>query len=214
MKVDELIQIWIILYVSGYLTPICFGVSHPETSCLSADVFRHGTYRNIDFSKNEALSDLWQMLEERKIYPQRVESVCSDKNIAAKNEDKPTGDVSDLNKAFRQQASGYPQRNYKKGKPDKEIQLADNDIVEVGDTVVYVDTKYPEDEKQALITRDRSNPEWGTMNIRTPIAQALLGAQSEDIVEAKLPMGSVQLLIKQINTLIKFRVIIFLYIRA
>jgi len=50
-----------------------------------------------------------------------------------------------------------------------------------------------------MITRDSSNPDWGTINFRTPIAQALLGARAGDIVEAKLPMGIKILHIKQIR---------------
>ena len=71
--------------------------------------------------------------------------------------------------------------------------------VTVGDTVEYVDEENPETEKQALITRDRSNPDWGMVNVNTPIAQALLGARVGDVVEAKLPIGSVHLRIKEIR---------------
>jgi very-short-patch-repair endonuclease len=71
--------------------------------------------------------------------------------------------------------------------------------VEVGDTVVYVDVDSPQTEKQAMITRERSNPEWGTINVNTPIAQALWGARSGDTVEVKLPMGTKILQIKQIR---------------
>lgn len=44
-----------------------------------------------------------------------------------------------------------------------------------------------------------SNPEWGTINVNTPIAQALLGAAQGATVEAKLPMGKIYLLIEEIK---------------
>lgn len=59
--------------------------------------------------------------------------------------------------------------------------------VEVGDTVVYIDEDEPDVEKQALITLGSSNPEWGTININTPIAQSLLGAVVGQVVQAALP---------------------------
>jgi len=71
--------------------------------------------------------------------------------------------------------------------------------VEVGDTVVYVEEENPSEEHQALITRSGSMPEYGVININTPIAQALLGRHIGDLVEVKLPMGRVHLLIKQIK---------------
>ena len=52
---------------------------------------------------------------------------------------------------------------------------------------------------QAMITRGSSNPQYGLINIGTPIAQALLGACHGETIEAKLPRGIVSLLIKEIK---------------
>ena len=71
--------------------------------------------------------------------------------------------------------------------------------VEVGDTVVYIEEENPTEEHQALITRSGSNPEYGEININTPIAQALLGCHVGDLVDAKLPLGSQRFLIKHIK---------------
>ena len=65
--------------------------------------------------------------------------------------------------------------------------------VDVGDTVVYVDLDDPENKRQVKITIGSSNPEWGLVNVNTPIAQALLGAKKGDIVEALLPIGNKRL---------------------
>ena len=50
-----------------------------------------------------------------------------------------------------------------------------------------------------MITSGSSNPEWGTINFKTPIAQALLGASIGEKVLAKLPTGRAHLLIKEIK---------------
>src|SRR5262249_19173809 len=71
--------------------------------------------------------------------------------------------------------------------------------VEIGDTVVYTKEDESDSERQALITQERSDPELGAINIKTPIAQALLGASIGEVVLAKLPMGNVRILIKEIK---------------
>ena len=70
--------------------------------------------------------------------------------------------------------------------------------VEVGDTVIYVDEDEPDVEKQALITRSSSNPDYGEVNFNTPIAQALLGACIGETVEVSLPNRKTRLLIIEI----------------
>jgi transcription elongation factor GreA len=73
------------------------------------------------------------------------------------------------------------------------------DKVMIGDAVVYTREDEPDSERQALITEERSNPEFGAINVNTPIAQALLGAFVGEVVEAKLPMGTIRLRIKEIK---------------
>ncbi|MBI4383412.1 MAG: GreA/GreB family elongation factor [Nitrospinae bacterium] len=131
--------------------------------------------------KQTALRNLWGMLDERGILPQTRKDSTEDKEPHISDQR-----ASDVNTHQKEEAS-KPQRTT----TDKKV--------EVGDTVVYVDVENPETEKQVLITRERSSPEWGTVNANTPIAQALLGAQLGKIVEAKLPMGTIRLLIIQIK---------------
>ena len=134
--------------------------------------------------RKEALTGLWRMLEERGITPQSAEAAVFNEQMPSPNQEESYrgGSYSDVER----EEEGH------------EIST-DDGRVEVGDTVLYVDVESPDNEKQALITRERSNPEWGTISVNTPIAQALLGSRSGDVVEAKLPKGSVRLRIKQIK---------------
>jgi len=131
-----------------------------------------------------ALKDLWRMLEERGISPQSGEASVFNEQTSNSSQQKSSRDKT------------YSNAGYEEAGHDISI---DDARIEVGDTVLYVDVESPNNERQALITRDRSNPEWGTISVNTPIAQALLGARSGDVVEAKLPKGSVRLRIKQIR---------------
>lgn len=125
--------------------------------------------------REKALDNLWRMLEERGISPQSSES-----------------------KDFNEYGVDSNLNGKKCEKSDKE-ETSNANNVEVGDLVVYVDEENPDLEKQAMITRDRSVPELGAININTPIAQALLGASIDQVVVAKLPMGSAHLRIKEIK---------------
>ncbi|MFH1717383.1 MAG: AAA domain-containing protein [Planctomycetota bacterium] len=71
--------------------------------------------------------------------------------------------------------------------------------VEVGDTVIYVNDEEPDVEKQALITLGSSHPDYGEINVNTPIAQALLGASVGDVVTVKLPNSIAHLRIIEIR---------------
>ena len=107
-------------------------------------------------------------------------TILEELGIQPQREQKPAPD--EKNSDFRKQAPNY-------NKPE---------CAEIGDTVVYVPDESPDSKQQVMITRDRSNPDWGTINFRTPIAQALLGTRTGDRVEANLPMGIKILHIKQI----------------
>ncbi|MGB9713155.1 MAG: GreA/GreB family elongation factor, partial [Dissulfurimicrobium hydrothermale] len=134
-------------------------------------------------NKVDALNGLWNALDKRDIYPQYV-------------------DVSKESStySFLRRKTKRPSKNPRESEPDRSIHGSEIDIkVEVEDTVVYVDIENPQDEKQALITYERSNPECGAININTPIARALLGKPLNSIVEAKLPKGTVSLRIKDIK---------------
>ncbi len=71
--------------------------------------------------------------------------------------------------------------------------------VEIGSTVIYVNEDEGDTELQALITYEKSNPEWGMMNVNTPIAKSLLGAKVGQVVIAQLPIGSVRLRVVDIK---------------
>jgi transcription elongation GreA/GreB family factor len=112
------------------------------------------------------------MLEEQGIQPQREQSTPTDEHEPDFGEEDSESTVGSSMKSDR---------------------------AEVGDTVVYVTDESPDSERQVMITRDNSNPDWGTINFKTPIAQAILGARVGDVVEAKLPMGIKILRIRQIK---------------
>jgi very-short-patch-repair endonuclease len=131
-------------------------------------------------NKSDALKGLWHALDEKGIYPQSAKT---------SNESSPSEPQDDPIK-----------ETYLKSEPaNLSNEQGDEIIVEVEDTVVYVDIANPQVDRQALLTYQKSNPEWGYININTPIAQALLGATLGSVVEAKTPNGTVSLLIKDIR---------------
>ena len=133
-------------------------------------------------NKVDALNGLWDALDERSIYPQHIDISDEPSISTSAPQDEPA------------------EEEPRESEPDRPIHEPEVDVkVEVDDTVVYVDIENPQDEKQALITCEKSNPEWGAININTPIARALIGATLGSTVEAKLPKGTVSLLIKDIK---------------
>lgn len=133
-------------------------------------------------NKVEALKGLWDALEERGIYPQHIDIPDEPNPSTSAPQDEPSEEE--------------PQES-EPAIPTHKSEI--NIKVEVEDTVVYVDIENPQDEKQALITCEKSNPEYGAININTPLARALIGATLGSRVEAKLPKGTVSLLIKDIK---------------
>jgi transcription elongation GreA/GreB family factor len=109
--------------------------------------------------KENALKRLWSLLEEREIFPQRVNPYDG---------------------------------------PVKDEAMSKN-VVEVGDTIVYIDEQEPDLELQAMITNGSSNPDLGTINSYTPIAQAMIGASVGEVIEVKLPIGRKYLRIIEIK---------------
>ena len=131
-------------------------------------------------NKHDALKGLWNALDEKGIYPQY--SVTINESMPSNAEDEIIEEECQQNEPTN---------------PD--IEHGVEIKVEVEDTVIYVDIENPQIEKQALITYQKSNPEWGYININTPIAQALIGESLGATVEAKLPKGTIELLIKEIK---------------
>lgn len=74
-----------------------------------------------------------------------------------------------------------------------------NDVVQVGDSVEFIFTDDPADEIWVLITAEPSNPKLGLINLETPLARALLGAQAASEVSAHLPGGSRKLRVIHIH---------------
>lgn len=150
-------------------------------------------------NRGDVLKGLWDALAERGILPEVFHVsdgiVTSDPQDEAAVEERYEGESA---KPIHEDKSttAEPQKN----KPEKPIHESKSNIkVEVEDTVLYVDLEEPQTEKQVLITRAKSNPDWGYININTPIARALTGATVGSTVEAMLPKGTVLLLIKEIR---------------
>jgi transcription elongation GreA/GreB family factor len=61
-----------------------------------------------------------------------------------------------------------------------------------------MDLQNPNDILEVSISKGESNPDFGIVNERTPIARALLGKQVEEQVQAKLPTGSICLKVLEI----------------
>ncbi len=135
--------------------------------------------------RHEALSRLWPLLEQLGIYPightaLSGETECpdvADETAEVANEvEEGEGSSDDFDK-------------------DEEVGA---EVVEVGDTVVYVDVKEPEEKMQASITSSGSMPNIGTINMDTLLAQALLEAAVGEVVEAILPAGTMHFRILEI----------------
>ena len=62
--------------------------------------------------------------------------------------------------------------------------------MEIDDLVTYVNVERPDDILSVRIVRGNSDPNSGVINEQTPLAEALLGAEKGDTVEAHLPMGT------------------------
>jgi len=135
-------------------------------------------------NREQALKGLWRVLEERGIYPRTM----------AKNPEKQTAETNEP--ATESMTNDKTAREVKSIHGDTGVGLSIK--VRIGSTVVYID----EDDKrecQALITNNRSNPDWGTINANTPIAKALIGATVGQVVVAHLPLGPVRLRVIEIS---------------
>ncbi|MGD0517879.1 MAG: AAA domain-containing protein [Thermoguttaceae bacterium] len=130
--------------------------------------------------RKKALCGLWRLLEERGII-----SSVSNGSTESKSPSVSAGDERACHKECHEnEISSMKYGSESTEKPRK---------VEVGSTVIYVNEDEGDTELQALITYEKSNPEWGMMNVNTPISKALLGAEVGQVVIAQLPIGSVHL---------------------
>jgi very-short-patch-repair endonuclease len=71
-------------------------------------------------------------------------------------------------------------------------------VVKIDDTVRYMDLQNPNEILEVSISKGESNPDFGIVNERTPIARALLGTRVGEEVQAKLPTGTVSLKVLEI----------------
>lgn len=135
-------------------------------------------------NKEEALQGLWRVLEERGIRP--LVRAGNAKPQTVVQPDRTPGSCEDGN---RVESKGT----------DKSHDVAEQTTkVRVGSMVVYINEG---DGRvcQAVITTDKSNPEWGMANVDTPIAKALLGEEVGHVVLAHLPVGPARLRIVEIR---------------
>jgi hypothetical protein len=138
-------------------------------------------------NKENALAGLWRALEEKSVYP-RGENIASTSEM--KKEEEVAVPEYDVEKqpAF----NPLPQSSNPSPCSNDETQM-----VRIGSTVVYMNEGNGR-KCQALITSEPSNPEWGTINVNTPIAKALLAAKVGERVVAYLPTGQTTLRILKI----------------
>ena len=137
--------------------------------------------------RERALEVLWRLLEERGILPA---SKMREREPDATSQ--PTEESDDGRNDEKESATSVLSASTNNGAhPVRKVA--------VGTTVVYVNEDERNGECQALITDERSNPEWGTMNANTPIAKALLGGEVGQLIVAHLPVGSVRLRIVDIR---------------
>ena len=71
--------------------------------------------------------------------------------------------------------------------------------MDVDDTVTYVNVEDPENLLSVRIVHGNSNPNTGLVNEQTPLAEALLGAEENEVVEAHLPMGTTKFQILKVR---------------
>ncbi len=71
--------------------------------------------------------------------------------------------------------------------------------VEIADLVTYVNVEHSDNILSVRIIHGNSDPNAGVVNEQTPLAEALLGAEEGDTVEAHLPMGTARFRIMEIR---------------
>ena len=147
--------------------------------------------------------DLSAVTEYREIAPADQDENASDAvddNAPEKTDEDhalpvPTRLEPDAEQVATQQAAEIPVRP----EPIPPTTVVLNDVVQVGDSVEFTFTDDPADEIWVLITTGPSKPDLGLINLDTPLARALLGAQAASEVSAHLPGGSRKLRVIHIH---------------
>ena len=147
--------------------------------------------------RESCIRDLLEILSERGINPIGMEGkakgglvehrVIDPELKREKGEDevqlKPRGDLTIAGLGFEEDIS----------------RIVPTQVVELGSTVRFADVDNPKTVKTAMIVTLTSDPSSGTINQHTPLAEALLGSEVGDEVEAFLPTGSTMLRILDIT---------------
>jgi transcription elongation GreA/GreB family factor len=70
--------------------------------------------------------------------------------------------------------------------------------VEIDDLVTYVNVDDPGNMLSVRIVHGNSDPRVGVISDQTPLAEALLGGEEGEVVEAHLPMGTTKFRIERV----------------
>lgn len=71
--------------------------------------------------------------------------------------------------------------------------------VDLNEIVTYVNIEHPENLLSVRIVEGASDPRAGLINEHTPLAEALLGAEEGEVIEAHLPMGTTKFQIMEVR---------------
>ncbi|MGH8092261.1 MAG: AAA domain-containing protein [Chthoniobacterales bacterium] len=187
----------------GWVFWRCWGSSFilDSTGCLD-DLFAKLNELGID-AIGSAEVDLSAITEYREI---EAAQPIDDDGVDQQDDDQPAGVPTRLEHVFRWIDAGtkddqQPREMPTSPKPLPTETESPRNCVQVGDSVEFVFADDPADEIWVLITAGRSNPNLGLINVETPLARALLGAEEASEITAHLPGGSRKLRILHIHKL-------------
>ncbi len=79
-------------------------------------------------------------------------------------------------------------------------EMLNSDVVHVGSRVKLYDTKYEEEVEYEIVPSAEFNPsDLDAVSIDSPVGKALVGAKVNDVVEIKVPSGTIQYKVVKIN---------------
>lgn len=173
----------------------CWGSSYyaDKEGCL-ADLYRELAARGIDpvGSINAAVSDITRhvtigVVDEAKTAPEVAEEKAP-----------PTVVVEEPSLPYEEAPPVIPPTEARRP-AEKVAPTGPVPMVEVGDAVRFVYVDDPENIVTVQIVHGASDPKSGRINAMTPLAEALLGAEKGDEVDANLPHGVRRLRILEIR---------------
>ncbi|MEI9898165.1 MAG: AAA domain-containing protein [Chthoniobacter sp.] len=193
----------------GWVFWRCWGSSYirDPTGCLD-DLLARLKELAID-PIGSAEVDLGTVTEYREVSPAKMDESASDAvtdNVPEENDANqiPMALEERLEHALRRSATDQRVSQHSAGisAPPEPIPpeiLVSNNRIQIGDSVEFIFTDEPADEIWVLITSEPSNPKLGLINLDTPLARALLGAQATNEVNAHLPGGSRKLRVLHVH---------------